>query len=352
LRQGAVSNQATAPGRVPLDVDCGGVRRATLTAVAGCLALAAAGCGSSRGSEPVPPPAPPQTASSADFPSARGKTLDDLRSGLPEGPILAPSVSLLDPGKNRLGFALFDRARKQITGAQVAIYTSTPDGTGIRGPFIARSESLAVEPLYVSRTVAQDPDAAHSVYVADVPFARAGNYVVTALAQLGGELVATNGFSVQVGHHGAEPPQVGQRAIRVHTPTLSDVGGDASTIDTREPPARDLLEDDLYDVLGRKPVVLTFATPLFCQSRVCAPVVDIVEQVKNTLDRDGRVAFIHVEIYRDNEVSEGFRPQVAAYRLPTEPWTFVIDRRGIVRARFEGAFSAAELTRAVARAMR
>jgi hypothetical protein len=314
--------------------------------------LLAAGCGSSKGGGTVtPPPVPQPTAAPADFPDAKGKTLDDLRSGLPEGPILAPSVSLLDKGENRFGFALFDRARKQLTGAQVAIYTSTPDGTGVRGPYVARSESLDVRPPFRSQTVSQDPDAAHSVYVADIPFPRSGNYVVTALATLDDHLVATNGFSVQVGRHGAEPPQVGQPAIAVHTPTLASVGGDASRIDTRKPPATDLLRQDLAKVLGRKPVVLVFATPLLCQSRVCGPVVDIAEEVRNTMAHADRVAFIHVEIYKDNEVGKGFRPQVAAYRLPTEPWTFVIDRSGRVADRFEGAFSVGELQRAVARVL-
>jgi len=41
--------------------------------------------------------------------------------------------------------------------------------------------------------------------------------------------------------------------------------------------------------------------------------------------------------------------QVARWRLPTEPWAFVIDRKGNVAARFEGVFSTGELARAVAR---
>jgi hypothetical protein len=43
------------------------------------------------------------------------------------------------------------------------------------------------------------------------------------------------------------------------------------------------------------------------------------------------------------------RPQVAAWKLASEPWTFVIDRSGKVSARFEGAFSIGELQRAVAK---
>ena len=51
----------------------------------------------------------------------------------------------------------------------------------------------------------------------------------------------------------------------------------------------------------------------------------------------------------DNDMRRGFRRQVGQWRLPTEPWTFVIDRDGIVVERFEGAFSAEELAAAVRR---
>jgi hypothetical protein len=171
--------------------------------------------------------------------------------------------------------------------------------------------------------------------------------VVTAIARLDGRMVATNAFGVAVTGHAVGPPDVGAKAVRVHTPTLTDVGGNASAIDTRRPPAEDLLQDDLADVLGKRPVVLTFATPLLCQSRVCGPVVDVVEEVKAHAPK--AVAFIHVEVYNDNQVAKGYRPQLTAWRLPTEPWTFVIDRRGRIASRFEGAFSPGELERAVAR---
>jgi predicted transcriptional regulator len=59
-----------------------------------------------------------------------------------------------------------------------------------------------------------------------------------------------------------------------------------------------------------------------------------------------------MEIYRDNAIEKGFRPQVLAWRLPTEPWVFAIDKQGRVAARLEGAFSAAELEEAVEKATR
>ena len=310
--------------------------------------LLAAGCGSSNQTS-SPPPQPAPTGRPADFPGANGKTVDDLASTAQgQGPVLAPSVSILHKGANRFGFGLFDTARKQITGAEVAVYTARQDGSGVRGPYVARSESLMVKPQYESQTTAQDPSAAKSVYVADVPFRHTGKQAVVAIAKLDGRLLVTNGYSVNVTRpSGSQPPDVGDRAISVHTQTLTDVGGDAAALDTRRPEAKDLLQDDLADVLGKRPVVITFATPQLCQSRVCGPTVDVVEQAKATAPKD--VAFIHQEVYKDNQVNKGLRPQLVAWRLQTEPWTFVIDRRGRISTRFEGGFSAGELQRAVAK---
>jgi hypothetical protein len=315
------------------------------------LAVAAllAGCGGSKSSDAVVPPPPQPTAKPQDFPAVGGKTLGELQRSAPAGPVFAPSVSILDPGTDRVAFALFDRARRQLTGAQVALYTSKVDGTAVHGPYIARDESLAVKTQFRSQTTAQDPDAAKSLYVADLPLKR-GKLAVLALVRLDGRLVSSSPYGLEIGAKGAQPPRVGEKAIRVHTPTLTAAGGDESKIDTRVPGAPALHKADLYDVLGKKPVVLVFATPQLCQSRVCGPVVDIVYQVSAAYG--DRAAFIHNEVYNQNEVAKGFRPQLGAYKLPTEPWTFVIDRDGIVRARFEGALSVGELERAVARVVK
>jgi hypothetical protein len=309
-------------------------------------AVLLAGCGGSSAGTAGPPPEPAPSAKPADFPAAHGMTLADLRGSMPEGPILAPSVQVLRKGANRVGFALFDTARKQLSGAPVALYTSAVDGSGLRGPFIARAESLVVKPQFESRTTASDPNAARSVYVSDVPFKHNGKFALIAVAKLDGRLVTTSLFGMTVGGKDG-PPDVGQKAIRITTPTVASVAGDAAKIDTRDPPATDLQQVNFADVLGRKPIVLVFATPRLCQSRVCGPVVDIAEQAKAQVG--DRVDFIHVEIYRDNDVSKGFLSQVARYRLPTEPWTFVIDRKGLITDRFEGAYSAGELERAVAK---
>ncbi|HEU4976954.1 MAG TPA: hypothetical protein VFT50_17830 [Baekduia sp.] len=323
-------------------------RRLSIVALA-CLAASAVttGCGSSDSSSSTQA-APAQPAASAraeDFPKAEGRTLPDVINNLPTGPVLAPSVSVLHKGHNRVGFALFDRARKQMTGAGVALYIGNTDGSRAHGPYLARSESLKVSPQFQSKQTATDPDAAKSVYVADVPFPHDGKFAMLAVAKLDGRLVASDPFSMKVGSKGLTPPGPGEKAPVIHTLTPADVAGNLAKIDTRIPPAPSLLKDDFADVVGKKPVVLTFATPQLCQSRVCGPVVDVVDQVQAKVG--DAASFIHQEIYQDNDVSKGLRPQLIPYHLQSEPWTFVIDRNGVVSTRFEGAFSVDELQRAV-----
>jgi hypothetical protein len=311
-------------------------------------AVALSSCGSDDGgSTPAPPE--PAAARPADFPSAKGKTLKQLTSGLKEGAILTPSSASSQKvgSDNRLGFAIVDRANKQIDVSEVAVYTAKPDGTELRGPFVARKESLDVETPYRSALTASDLANGKTFYVARPEFASAGEHIAIGLVRLDGRLVVADTVGpLPIGSKNG-PPDVGDKAIRVHTLTGDDVGGNLKKITTRVPPPPEMLNTDFADVLGKKPVVLLFATPALCQSRTCGPVVDIAEQVR--AENGKGVTFIQQEIYQDNDANKPVRKQVATWRLPTEPWAFVIDRRGRIVARFEGVFSAGELARAVDR---
>jgi hypothetical protein len=318
------------------------------------LATGLAACGGSSednqstgGSQPL--------ASAADFPTPKGKTMMQMRRGLGPGPVLAPTVQQLVPGKQRYGFALFTTARKQISGIPVALYLQPSGGTKLTGPFPARDLSLDVAPPYQSETVAKDPDAAKSLYVSHVKIPKPGTYAVMAVAKLDDRLVATDPIGARVLK--TDPvPDVGDKAPVVDTPTVESAGGDVQTIDTRTPPGT-MHEESFKGVAGKKPALLLFATPALCQSRVCGPVVDIAEEVKAE-HKDDDIAFIHQEIYKDNKILPGclegqrpqsqcLRPQVLAYHLQTEPWAFAIDRNGRIAARLEGAYSRSELEAAV-----
>jgi len=312
------------------------------------VAVVLSSCGGGDDGGTAPPPPEPAAAQPAGFPPAKGRTLAQLTAGLKEGAVLLPSsVHTQKPGAdNRLGFVIVDRANKQIDVSAVAIYTARPDGTGLRGPFVARKESLDVATPYRSAQTASDLAAGKAFYVARPAFASRGPHVTLGVVRLDGRLiVADSPMALPVGPKSG-PPDVGDRAIRVHTLTGADTGGDLTRLSTRVPPPPQMLTTDLADVLRKKPVVLLFATPALCQSRTCGPVVDIAEQVRAQSGKG--VAFIQQEIFEDDKPPKT-RSQVDAWRLPSEPWAFVIDRRGRISARFEGVFSVGELARAVAR---
>ena len=141
-------------------------------------------------------------------------------------------------------------------------------------------------------------------------------------------------------------PDVGAEAFPSRTPTIASTGGDFAALTTRTPPDVALLRYSVADSLDdRAPFVLAFATPEFCTSRACGPVVDVVDHVRKRLGKSP-VRFIHVEIYEGNQPPELNR-WVKEWKLPTEPWVFLVGRDGRIKARFEGSVSAAELEAAV-----
>src|SRR5918911_2245890 len=211
------------------------MRRAILLVAALCAVAGAAGCGGGEGMKPPPVPPP---ARAEDFPKPHGRTVHQLRAALGPagGRALAVSVSQLEQGWDRFGFALFDRARAQIAAAPAAVYVGRA-GRRAAGPFPARWETLGVKRRFESRTVAKDPNAAKGVYVARPRFRRAGSYQVLGVVRLDQRLVAAAsiGPAVRVGWRAAVPA-VGPRAAPLPTPPAPSVCGGRSRVGTPDPP--------------------------------------------------------------------------------------------------------------------
>ena len=96
-------------------------------------------------------------------------------------------------------------------------------------------------------------------------------------------------------------------------------------ITTSRPPDVPLLRYSVADSsAAHRPFVVTFATPKFCTSRTCGPVVDVVDAVRRRLAGRG-VRFIHVEVFRDNDPSRGYNRWMRQWGLASEPW--IVPRR-------------------------
>lgn len=145
----------------------------------------------------------------------------------------------------------------------------------------------------------------------------------------------------------AAAPGIGEQAPSVASRTRADVSSFFELTSDPEPEPG-LYAMSIAEALALdRPLLLAFATPAFCHSRTCAPVLDAVKAVWR--DHSDSVTGIHVEVFENPDnpslliESEAF----VAWRLPSEPWVFVIDETGVIRYAFEGAVTEAELRSAV-----
>jgi hypothetical protein len=183
-------------------------------------------------------------------------------------------------------------------------------------------------------------------YVAHLDFDKAGDWgvEVTASRPNGAHMTARLPMNVL-----ALPvvPGVGQPAPATRNPTARDVA-DVETIDSGRPPD-DMHQLSIADAIQQhRPALVVFATPAFCTSNTCGPEVKVVQGLEPAY-RD-RLAFIHVEIYRDFKPDPSKRQLAQAvvdWRLQTEPWVFLIDSKGVIQSRFEGPSASDELKAAI-----
>lgn len=145
-------------------------------------------------------------------------------------------------------------------------------------------------------------------------------------------------------------PAVGSPAIASESKTLRNAP--LAQLTSTLPADPELYNLSIAEALNRgQPALITFASPAFCSSRTCGPQLHVVQHLKQMYR--GQMSFIHVEIYDNpqemalNPVTGRLSPIVRAWRLPTEPWTFLIDAKGIIAVRFEGFVTLEELEPAV-----
>jgi len=148
-------------------------------------------------------------------------------------------------------------------------------------------------------------------------------------------------------------PAVGDVVPASRQLLVNDVD-DIGLVDTATTPNPALHDMTVADALASgRPSVVAFATPLFCQTRFCGPVVEQVVTPVWEQYRD-RVNVMAIEPYDVAQARAGQLVPVEAMQewgLQTEPWIFVLDAQGRVVAKFEGIMGFDEVAAAVDRAL-
>lgn len=152
-----------------------------------------------------------------------------------------------------------------------------------------------------------------------------------------------------------EPGPIG--LVAVEDPLVVTVGEPAPLSETRTTDTHDLeemttdpepdpsfYEMTVAEAVQSGPSVIVFATPAWCTTQTCGPMLDQVKRL--SADYPG-LNYVHVEIY-ENIAAASFEelvpvPAVTEWGLPSEPWVFVTDSQGAVAAAFQGVALDTEL---------
>ncbi len=233
-------------------------------------------------------------------------------------------------------------------------YVGTKEGGANPSPFgpVVKASYLPVHGSTVPSPAPADPKIVSSsetrgVYGAQTSFDKAGFWEVEATATVDGKALGGKGaFAVNPSH---AVPAPGDMALATETLTLMTPDTPRPAIDSRagngEIPDPDLHRTTIAAALSAKrPVVAVFATPVYCTSRFCGPVTDLVDELAHQYA--DRADFVHVEIWRDFQnktVNKSAAEWILRDDELNEPWVFVIGPDGRITARFDNVVNRFEL---------
>lgn len=144
-------------------------------------------------------------------------------------------------------------------------------------------------------------------------------------------------------------PRIGAIVPAIDHLTSANVG-DLSDISTSPNPRPEMYQTSVARALAEsRPFLVVFATPAFCQSHICGPVLETVAKLLSVYE--GGLELIHIEPYdlelirAENKLEPS--KEARAWGLPSEPWVFLVDASGRLTAKFEGIVTYKELDEAV-----
>ena len=265
----------------------------------------------------------------------------DLATGAPTRFI----VGLITVDQRLIGYGTVD-LRFSYVGTKEGGAQPTPFGPVVKASYLPIHGSVVPSPPPATAQVVRSSDT-RGVYGAQTTFDRPGFWEVEATATVDGKAKRGKGaFAVNPTH---AVPGPGDPALPTETFTLNTPDVPRPAIDSRagsgEIPDPDLHRTSIAAALAAKrPIVAVFATPVYCTSRFCGPITDLVDELAHQYA--DRADFIHVEIWRDFQ-SKTINKTAADWVLRNdelqEPWVFVIGADGRIAARFDNVVTRAEL---------
>ena len=239
--------------------------------------------------------------------------------------IIVPADDI-EAGTPRVPFILYDGENRaaDITAVSITVYDLSDSTNPVEvwsGPAVSYA------------------DYAVPYWVVQPEIPEAGFWGIEAQITNAAQDLSTAQFAIQT-LADPEGPNIGETPPASQNRTVTTVG-DISELSSAIAPKVELHQLTVAEILETsRPAVIAFNTPAFCQTAFCAPVLGSIEGSYEQYN--GRVDYLHLEIFKE------FDPLVTAdevteWKLTSEPWTFVLDKEGVIIARLAGPVSPREL---------
>ncbi|MCC6266703.1 MAG: hypothetical protein IT300_03975 [Dehalococcoidia bacterium] len=269
-----------------------------------------------------------------------GEPDDDASPGKYEVAVASGDLAI---GPQRMSFVLIKDGEPVAEEVVYVRFFRLPKGAS---PELAGESAIPFTPLGAEEEVHEGE--LSGVYYANVPFDVAGTWGIG--VSVGPKYDEAGEVRVQFEvKEKTQAPRPGDKGIAVKNPTADNAPFDQ--IHTGS------IKDDGFHTMtiadavsSGRPSVIAFATPSFCRTATCGPSLQIV--VRASARYVDEVNFLHIEPYELTPAGDlitredGFPklgPIAESWKLPSEPWVFVLDEQGTVVARFEGPYAIEEL---------
>jgi hypothetical protein len=242
-------------------------------------------------------------------------------------------VGLLTPEQL---FVSFGQVEERFT------YLGTESEQVNDGPTVeATAEFLAIEgDPSTEGPIAGPASEGRGVYASEVTFDQPGFWSIEVTADLPDGTVTGKGtFEVR-----DKPlyPAVGDAAPRSANLLAGAKDAPPAAVDSRATDGGKIPDPELHQITvadsidKHQPVLVVISTPVYCVSRFCGPITDMVQDLSH--DYSDRANFIHIEVWRDFEgraINRAAADWIYRGKDLTEPWIFLVGADGKITARWD-----------------
>ena len=223
----------------------------------------------------------------------------------------------------------------------------TPEpGPSLEGRYLPLPGAEVPEPTPTTPQIVT-ASTVRGLYATQAGFDKAGFWQLEVTATVDGrEMKGTAAFPVLEKH---AVPAPGDKALPTDNLTMTTPDTPKGAVDSRGASA-DIPDAELHQTTilaalnAKRPVVAVFATPVYCVSRFCGPVTDVVQQLAR--EYGDRASFVHVEIWRDFQ-NKVINKSAADWLLRNddlnEPFVYLIGADGVITTRLDNVATRGEI---------